>query len=124
MSPVRSATAIVAGLRLLYGLALAIAPGSVGSKWIGGDAHRPATAVALRALGVRDIALQAGAAAAAVRGQPVRPWLLASLVSDVTDVITTAGASDDVPDDAPKKTFAVAGGSAVVSGVLLAAVDD
>jgi len=123
MSRGRGVVAVVAGLRLFYGVALALAPGAVGSKWIGRDARRPATAAALRALGVRDLALQAGAAAAAMRGEPVRPWLLAAIAGDVTDVIATASASDNVPDDAPMKTLAVAGGSALVSGVLIAAVD-
>src|SRR3954469_12209587 len=129
MSRGRAAAVVVAGLRMAYGVALAVAPGAVGSKWIGGDARRRPTGVALRALGIRDAALQGGTGAAALRGvaapvggEPARPWLLAAIAGDVTDMLATAAASGDVPDDAPRKTLAVAGGSAAVSG-LLAALD-
>ena len=114
---------VVAGLRIAYGAGLALTPGAVGSKWIGRDGRRPATGVALRALGAREVALHAGAVAAALRGDPVRPWFLASMLGDFTDVLATAGAAANVPDDAPAKTFAVAGGSALLSGALLAALD-
>jgi hypothetical protein len=123
MSRGRAVAAAVAGLRMAYGVALAVAPGPVGSRWIGRDARRRPAGVALRALGVRDAALQAGTLAAALRGEPVRPWLLAAIAGDVTDMVATAGAAGDVPDDAPRKTLAVAGGSAAVSGLLAAALD-
>ena len=123
MSRARAAAVAVATMRMAYGFALALAPASTGSKWIGGDAARPATGVALRALGAREVALHAGAMAAALRGKPVRPWFLASMAGDCMDMIATAGAAGHVPDDAPAKTFAVAGGSALLSAVLLTAVD-
>src|SRR3954469_18985524 len=117
MSRGRAAAVAVAGLRMAYGVALAVAPGAVGSRWIGRDARRRPAGVALRALGVRDAALQAGPLAAALRGEPVRPWLLAAIAGDVTDMVATAAASGDVPGDAPRKTRSVAGGSAPVSGL-------
>ena len=123
MSHARAAAVAVAAVRMAYGFALALAPASTGSKWIGGDAARPPTGVALRALGAREIALHAGAVAAALRDEPVRPWFLASMAGDFTDMIATAGAAGHVPDDAPAKTCAVAGGSAVLSAVLLTALD-
>ena len=123
MSRGSAAAAGVAGLRIAYGIALAVAPASSGSKWIGGDGRRPATGVALRALGAREIGLHAGAVSAALRGEPVRPWFLASIAGDCMDVVATAGASGHVPDDAPLKTFGVAGGSALLSAVVLTAVD-
>ena len=123
MSRGRAAAVAVAGLRIAYGAALVLAPAATGSPWIGRDARRPASGVALRALGAREVALHAGAAAAALRGDGVRPWFLASVLGDLTDMVATAGASGHVPDDAPKKTFAVAGGSALVSLAVLAAVE-
>src|SRR3954462_5407856 len=110
MSRSRTAAVAVAGLRMAYGAALALAPASTGGKWIGRDGRRPATGVALRALGAREVALHAGAVAATVRGDPVRPWFLASMLGDFPDVLATAGAAANVPDDAPAKTFVVAGG--------------
>jgi hypothetical protein len=119
----RAAAVAVAGLRIAYGVGLALAPGAIGGRWIGGDARRPASGVALRALGAREVALHVGAAVAAVRGGEVRPWFLASTLGDLTDMVATAGASGHVPDGAPKKTFAVAGGSALLSVAVVAAVD-
>ena len=123
MSRGRAAAVAVAGLRIAYGAALALAPGATGGKWIGSDARRPAASVAFRALGAREVALHAGAVAAAVRGDSVRPWFIASMLGDLTDMVATAGASAHVPDDAPLKTFAVAGGSALLSGAVVAALD-
>src|SRR3954454_6516727 len=123
MSRGREAAAAVAALRMAYGVALALAPGAVGSKWIGSDARRRPAGVALRALGVRDAALQAGTLAAALRDETVRPWRLAAIPGAVTDLAATAGASGAVPDAVPRKTRAVAGGSAAVSGLLAAALD-
>jgi hypothetical protein len=108
---------------MAYGFALAIAPASTGNKWIGRDGERPATGVALRALGAREIALHAGAAAAALRDEPVRPWFIASIGGDCTDVAATFGARRHVPEGVPLKTLAVAGGSALLSAAVLAAVD-
>ena len=123
MSRGRAAAVAVAGFRMAYGFALALAPASTGSKWLGGDGERPATGVALRALGAREIALHAGAAAAAMRDEPVRPWFIASIGGDCTDMVATLGARRHVPEGVPLKTLAVAGGSAVISAAVLAAVD-
>src|SRR3954470_8265084 len=123
MSRGRAAAVAVAGLRIAYGAALVLAPASTGSKWIGRDGRGRASGVPRRALGARGGARPAGATAAAVRGEPVRPWFLASMLGDFTDMVATAAAAGEVPDDAPMKTFAVAGGSALLSGVLVAALD-
>jgi hypothetical protein len=113
----------VAALRVAYGAALALAPARTSRSWIGKDGTRPAAGVALRALGAREIVLHAGAAAAALTGDPVRPWLLASIGGDCSDILATYGARSNVPDDAPVKTLAVAGGSAALSAAVLAALD-
>ena len=123
MSRAKATAVAVAAMRMAYGAALALAPAATGSKWIGGDGARPATGVALRALGAREVAIHAGAVAAALRDEPLRPWFLASMLGDCMDVAATAGAAGHVPDDAPLKTAAVAGGSAVLSAVLLTALD-
>ena len=123
MSRGKAAALAVAGMRMAYGAALAVAPAATGSKWIGGDGARPATAAVLRALGAREVAIHAGAVAAALRDEPLRPWFLASMAGDCVDVVATAGAAGHVPDAAPLKTFAVAGGSALLSALLLTAID-
>jgi hypothetical protein len=123
MSHARTAAAGVAGLRIAYGLALAVAPARTTRNWLGGDAARPGASVALRALGAREVALHAGALVAAFGGGAVRPWLLASIGGDCSDVAATFGARSGLPDGAAMKTLAVAGGSAALSAAVLAAVD-
>jgi hypothetical protein len=123
MSPARTAAAGVAGLRIAYGLALAVAPARTTRSWLGDDAARPGASVALRALGAREIVLHAGALAAVFGGGAVRPWLLASIGGDCSDVAATFGARSGLPDGAAVKTLAVAGGSAALSAAVLAAVD-
>ena len=123
MSRARQAAVAVAAMRMAYGAALALAPARTTRKWLGADATRPATGVALRALGAREIVLHAGAAAAAASGGPVRPWLVASIGGDCSDILATYGARANVPDDAPVKTLAVAGGSAVLSAAVVAVLD-
>jgi hypothetical protein len=110
-------------MRIAYGAALAIAPARTTEKWLGTDSGRPATGIALRALGAREIVLHGGAIAAAVTQAPVKPWLVASVGGDLSDIAATFAASRHVPDGAPLKTLAVAGGSAALSAAVLALLD-
>jgi hypothetical protein len=123
MSRIRQAAVGVAALRIAYGLALAAAPGRTTRSWLGPDGASPGGAVALRALGAREIAIHAGAVAAALSGAPVRPWLAASIGGDCFDVIATFGAGSGLPDGAAAKTLVVAGGSAALSAAVLVALD-
>jgi hypothetical protein len=79
--------------------------------------------VALRGLGVREVILHAGAALAARRDRPLRPWLAASVVGDLTDVIATTAGRRRLPPGSPLATLAVGGGSALLSALLAVAVD-
>jgi hypothetical protein len=123
MSPARTAAVGVAAVRILYGAALAAAPARTTRSWLGRDAASPAGSVALRALGAREVAIHAGAVAAALSGAAVRPWLAASIGGDCSDVLATFGARSGLPEGAAVKTLAVAGGSAALSLAVLAAVD-
>lgn len=123
MSRARQAAVAVAVLRMTYGAALAVAPARTTRSWLGADGARPAAGVALRALGAREIVLHAGAVAAALSDAPVRPWLLASMGGDCSDILATFGAGSHLPDGAPVKTLVVAGGSAALSAAVLAVLD-
>jgi hypothetical protein len=54
--------------RVLFGIGYLLAPEQTGSNWIGKAARDPRTSVFTRALGARDLALGAGALAAALGG--------------------------------------------------------
>jgi hypothetical protein len=124
-SPVRLAAAGVLALRVAYGAALLVAPGKVaGNRWLGPGARQPAATVALRGLGGREVAIHGIALAAALRGKPVRPWLVASALGDVTDVVAAAISRDGLPDGSPAATAAVAGGSAALTAAVALALDE
>ena len=117
----RSAALTVLGLRVAYGVALVATPAKITRSWLGPSVEGDATQVALRGLGGREVLLHGFGIAAAVRGKPLLPWLLISMAGDLTDIAATFAGRGGIPDDAPKKTAAVAGGSAALTGAVLAA---
>jgi hypothetical protein len=120
----KKAAAAVLSFRILYGLALLIAPGKVaGNRWLGPGARQPAATVALRGLGAREVAVHGIALAELARGNPVRPWLAASVAGDLADIGSAFASSDGLPDGSATATAAVAGGSAVLTAAVAAALD-
>jgi hypothetical protein len=124
VSPLRQATLAVAGFRIAYGAALALAPARTTRAWLGGDGATPGGRVALRALGAREVVLHTGAVVAALDGGPVAPWLIGSIAGDVSDIAATFVSGDGLPDGAPVKTLAVAGASAALTAAVLAGLED
>lgn len=93
---------LIAGLalgRLAIGAALAAKPeGAFGAGWVGErTARKPAPTLLLRAVGARDAAVALGTLATLRVGGPLRPWLLAATLADVTDLLATFAAGDAVP---------------------------
>jgi hypothetical protein len=124
-NPARLAAAGVLAFRIAYGAALLVAPGKVaGNRWLGSGAREPAATVALRGLGGREVAVHGIAMAALLHGKPVRPWLLASALGDLTDVAAALISRDGLPDGSPAATTAVAGGSAALTGAIALALDE
>jgi hypothetical protein len=123
MPPVRLAAVSVLALRAAYGAALLAAPGRVTRQWLGPAAARPPAVVAVRGLAAREIAVHVAAMVDALRGAPLRPWLALSIAGDLADIAATAAGRHGVPDKAPAKTLAVAGGSAAISAALALLVD-
>jgi hypothetical protein len=114
----RRAAIAVLGFRVAYGAALVVAPERVTKSWLGpiGDPAK----VALRGLGGRELAIHGLAIAAAVRGKPLAPWLLASIAGDLNDIAATFAGRGGLPSGAAPKTAAVAGGSAALTAAILA----
>jgi hypothetical protein len=117
----RRIAATVFALRIVYGAGLVAFPARLTQRWLGPGGERGPTQVGIRGLGAREILIHAGALAAAVRGDSLRPWLAASIAGDVADIASTAAARGELPKGSPLATLAVAGGSAAVSAALLAA---
>jgi hypothetical protein len=124
VSRARTAAVVVLGLRVAYGAGLVAAPERLARRWLGPSAATPPTQVPLRALGVREAILHAGAIGAALGGGPVRPWLVASIAGDLSDVAATVAARRGLPGGSPAATALVAGASAAISAAVAVALDD
>ncbi len=124
MDPRRIAALAVLGSRIAYGAGLVVAPAPLARRWLGKGAEHAPVQVPLRALGVREIVLHTGAVIAAVRGEPLRPWLAASAAGDLSDIAWTVAGRRELPDGSATATAIVAGGSAALTAALAALVDD
>ncbi len=118
MNRARAAAAAVLVSRVGYGAGLLIAPERLAAGWIGPSASSPAGQIPLRALGAREAVLHAGALIALVRDEPLRRWFAASILGDLTDVISTIAARREVPSKAPALTVVLGGGAAVLSAAV------
>jgi hypothetical protein len=124
MTRARTGAIAVLGLRIAYGAALIAAPGRLGRRWLGPAAHAAPTQVPLRALGAREIILHSGAIIAAVGGGPLRPWLIGSIVGDLSDLVATVAGRDELPKGSATATLVVGGSSALISAAVAAAVEN
>jgi len=119
----RQVARILAVGRVLVGAALTLAPGIAGKLWVGDSAASPATRLAFRAMGIRDLALGAGTLHALSTGEPARPWVLLGGVSDGVDVLATGIAIRQIPRTAAIPSILVAGTAAVVSAMTVDHLD-
>jgi hypothetical protein len=120
---VRLAAAAIAAGRVGLGAALAAAPASFGRAWIGTDASLPGGRTAVRATGIRDVALGLGLLVAMRRGRPVRGWLEAAAVADVGDLVFTLMGFRHLPPLGRLVTLASAGSAAVIAMRIAGDVD-
>jgi hypothetical protein len=123
MKIARATPAAVLGLRISYGVALVLAPRRLARGWLGPAADGAPVQVALRGLGVREAILHTGALLALTRGAPLRPWFAASIVGDVSDVISTAVERRRLPQGSSSATLAVGGAAALASLAVAVAVE-
>ena len=122
-SLLRSATLTLLGLRVAYGAGLIAAPGRLTRRWLGPSAGTPPTQVPLRGMGAREIVVHGAAIAAALHDLPLRPFLAASAAGDLADILATVAGRRGLPEGSAPATLAVAGGSALLTAGLAAAVD-
>jgi hypothetical protein len=120
MGPVRATTVAVLTARIAYGASLIAAPQRLTRRWLGPASQDAGTQVSLRALGAREVVLHCGALVAMRSGSPVRPWLIGSILGDLTDIGATIVARHELPDGSPIATMLVGGTSATITGLLAA----
>jgi len=114
---------MLAAGRVVVGAALTLAPGLAGKMWVGEGAASPATKLAFRTMGIRDLALGAGTLHALSTGEPARPWVLLSGVSDGVDVIATTLAIRKIPLSKSIPSILVASTAAVVGAISVDRLD-
>ncbi len=119
----RSSIAVLAnfGLRAAYGAAMLAVPGRIGGPWLGRPAPAAPSDVPLRGVGGREVALHLAGGAAILRGAPARPWLLASLGGDLTDIASTVAQRRQLPPGGLRACVLAGGASALMTLGLLAA---
>jgi hypothetical protein len=110
--------------RVALGASMIAAPQIVAGRWVGADGRRPTVGVLGRAFGARDLVLGAGTLGAMRSGRGLRPWLLAGLVADATDLGATVAGREHLPRASVPMLAVLAGGALVVGAVALASGDD
>ena len=120
----RTATLALLGLRVAYGVGLIVAPERLTLRWLGPAAGAPPTQVPLRGMGAREIVVHGAAIAAALNDLPgcARSWPRAPRATSPTSSPPSPAAAGCPTGSAPA-TLAVAGGSALLTAGLAAAVD-
>ena len=115
------AIVLYAAARVVFGLAFVAAPRLTGRAWIGPRGGAAGTAVLVRGLGARDVALGAGALVALRRRRPAGGWVLCGGLAGVTDVAATLAARRSIPRATERIALAVSLGDAML-GALLALI--
>ena len=90
MGSSRTLTLAFAAGRGLFGVGLMAVPGKLASGWIPDDHGRSQTQMIVRGIGGRDIALAGGTVAAVLTEGDARPWLVAAIASDGSDILAVA----------------------------------
>jgi hypothetical protein len=108
------------GLRAGYGIVMLAAPGRIGGPWLGRPAPTAPSDVPLRGVGGREVALHLAGAAAILRDAPTRPWLLASLGGDLTDIAASVRQRAQLPERGLRACLLTGGGSVLMTLGLVA----
>jgi hypothetical protein len=118
----RALARIQALARVALGGGLVAAPGLAGA-WVGGTADKPGGRALAVGLGARDLALGLGTLQALRAGHGAPAWLRAGLLADAADCVVTLKSRDALPALSVPAIAAMAGGSALLSAWLQAALD-
>ena len=107
--------------RLAFGVAALAAPATLGRLLAGAGAAEPDAQAFLRGMGGREIGLGLGLLAALRADGSVRPWLIAGVLSDSSDITGIAGTWRHLPPAKRWLGLGTAGAAAAFGAALLAA---
>ena len=106
--------------RILFGAGALATPANAGRILAGDAGATPEAQAFLRGMGGRDVGLGLGLLAVIRADGPVKPWLIAAVLADGSDIIGIAGAWRHM---APAKRWVglgIAGGAGAIGATLLA----
>ena len=106
--------------RIAFGVAALVAPSPAGKALAGEGGATPDAKAFLRGMGGREIGIGVGLLAAVRTRQRMRPWLIAGLLADSSDIAGIAGAWPHMPPQKRWLGLALAGATACVGAMLLA----
>jgi hypothetical protein len=112
--------ALYATGRILFGVAALAVPATAGRVLAGDGGAAPDAQAFLRGMGGREIGLLAMIRA----NGPVRPWLIASLIADSSDITGIAGAWRHMAPSKRLLGLATASGAAVIGATVLATLPE
>jgi hypothetical protein len=106
--------------RLLFGVAALVAPGTAGRILAGDGGAAPDAQAFLRGMGGREIGLGLGLLAMVRADGPIKPWLIAALLADSSDIAGIAGAWRHLAPSKRLLGLGTAGGAAAIGATVLA----
>jgi hypothetical protein len=118
------AARVLGALRVGFGAAMFLAPNRVAKSWTGDDTVSVPSTLALRGMGIRDIAIGLGLVKAVELGTPTRGWLEASALADAGDAVATLMSWRELGGARRLFWLAAEAGAAVLAMQLAEALDD
>jgi hypothetical protein len=107
--------------RILFGVAALVAPGTAGRILAGDGGAAPDAQAFLRGMGGREIGLGLGLLAMIRANGPAKPWVVAAVLADSSDITGIAGAWRHMTPSKRLLGLTTAGGAAAIGAALLAA---
>jgi hypothetical protein len=105
--------------RMAFGVAALAAPAGIGRALAGAGGAEPDAQAFLRGMGGREIGLALGLLAALRADGPVRPWLIAGVLADSSDLAGIAGTWQHLPPAKRWLGVGTAGAAAAMGAALL-----
>jgi hypothetical protein len=108
--------------RAAIGVALLIAPRTLGRVWLGRVAATPSGAVVMRSLAIRDVVIGMIAIHTVDHPEVGPRWQRTCAVTDAVDLVATAAARPRLPPVGSALVMAIAAGGAVTGAATAAAL--
>ncbi|OBA88644.1 hypothetical protein A5662_24950 [Mycobacteriaceae bacterium 1482268.1] len=110
--------------RIVFGVAALVAPGTAGRMLAGDGGAAPDAKAFLRGMGGREIGIGLGLLAMIRTEGPIKPWLIAALLADTSDITGIAGAWRQMPPSKRLLGLGTAAAAAAVGAIVLATLPD